>query len=79
MQRDTREIEARAKAVERALAERRARSEQASASQSFPSFNDGRQAAYAREADRGLSQPHSHYAGELRHCGMNDLDSCHGI
>ncbi|BDA40625.1 hypothetical protein COCOBI_01-2780 [Coccomyxa sp. Obi] len=50
---DTRELEMRARALERTLAERRARSQQASASQSFPALDDGRQSPYGREADRG--------------------------
>ncbi len=50
MQNDTRELEARARALEHTLAERRARSQQASASHNFP---DSRQPAFARDAGRG--------------------------
>ena len=53
MQSDTRELEMRARTLERTLAERRARSQQASASQSFPAMDDGRQSSYGRDADRG--------------------------
>ena len=53
VQSDTRELEMRARTLERTLAERRARSQQASASQSFSAVDDGRQSPYGRDAERG--------------------------
>lgn len=68
VQNDTRELELRVRALERTLAERRARSQQASASQSMPAVQDKGQSPYGRDADRGartfqLEQPQNQFAG----------------